>query len=77
MSAIGCHRGRAAPTPPAPPGARRPDRIVVAYVGALLLLPLVRHRLDGAEAGLDVVTETFAEADVRPRLLADGHHRGR
>jgi sulfate/thiosulfate transport system permease protein len=43
--------------------------IVLAYVGALLLLPLVSIAWTALKPGLGVVTETFAEADVRHALL--------
>ncbi len=72
MSAIG-----SAPTaPPARTDLRRRRlvrggliAIVVAYVGALLLLPLVSIAWTALKPGLDVVTETFADADVRHALL--------
>ena len=43
--------------------------IVMAYVGALLLLPLVSIAWTALKPGLHVVAETFAEADVRHALL--------
>jgi len=43
--------------------------IVMAYVGALLLLPLVSIAWTALKPGLAVVTETFAQADVRHALL--------
>ena len=42
--------------------------VVVAYVGALLLLPLVSIAWTALKPGLSVVTETFADADVRHAL---------
>ena len=72
MSAIG-----SAPTAPAARTDLRRRRlvrggliaIVVAYVGALLLLPLVSIAWTALKPGFDVVTETFAQADVRHALL--------
>lgn len=46
--------------------------VVVAYVGALLLLPLVSIAWTALKPGLSVVTETFADADVRHALLITG-----
>jgi sulfate transport system permease protein len=72
MSAIG-----SAPTAPAARTDLRRRRlvrgglvaIVVAYVGALLLLPLVSIAWTALKPGFGVVTETFAQADVRHALL--------
>ena len=75
MSAIG--------SAPAAPAARTDLRrrrlvrggliaVVVAYVGALLLLPLVSIAWTALKPGLSVVTETFADADVRHALLITG-----
>jgi sulfate/thiosulfate transport system permease protein len=75
MSAIG--------TAPAAPAARTDLRrrrlvrgglvaLVVAYVGALLLLPLVDIAWTALKPGWHVVTETFADPDVRHAFLLTG-----
>ena len=75
MSAIG--------TAPAAPAARTDLRrrrlvrggligIVLLYVGALLLLPLVTIAWTALRPGWHVVTETFAEPDVRHAFLLTG-----
>lgn len=75
MSAIG--------TAPAAPGARTDLRrrrlvrggliaVVVVYVGALLLLPLVNIAWTALNPGWHVVTETFGESDVRHAFLLTG-----
>jgi sulfate/thiosulfate transport system permease protein len=75
MSAIG--------TAPAAPAARTDLRrrrlvrggliaLVVVYVGALLLLPLLNIAWTALKPGWNVVTETFGEADVKHAFLLTG-----
>jgi sulfate/thiosulfate transport system permease protein len=75
MSAIG--------TSPAAPAARTDLRrrrlvrgglvaVVVVYVGALLLLPLVDIAWTALRPGWHIVTETFGESDVRHAFLLTG-----
>jgi sulfate transport system permease protein len=70
-------------TAPAAPAARTDLRrrrlvrggligIVLLYVGALLLLPLVTIAWTALRPGWHVVTETFAEPDVRHAFLLTG-----
>ena len=75
MSAIG--------TAPAAPAARTDLRrrrlvrggliaLVVVYVGALLLLPLLNIAWTALKPGWNVVAETFGEADVKHAFLLTG-----
>jgi sulfate/thiosulfate transport system permease protein len=70
-------------TAPAAPAARTDLRrrrlvrgalvsVVVVYVGALLLLPLVDIAWTALRPGWHVVTETFGESDVRHAFLLTG-----
>ena len=75
MSAIGT-----APTAPAARTDLRRRRlvrgglvaVVVVYVGALLLLPLVDIAWTALRPGWHIVTETFGESDVRHAFLLTG-----
>jgi sulfate/thiosulfate transport system permease protein len=70
-------------TAPAAPAARTDLRrrrlvrggliaLVVVYVGALLLLPLLNIAWTALKPGWNVVTETFGEADVKHAFLLTG-----
>jgi sulfate/thiosulfate transport system permease protein len=70
-------------TAPAAPAARTDLRrrrlvrggliaLVVVYVGALLLLPLLNIAWTALRPGWNVVTETFGEADVKHAFLLTG-----
>jgi sulfate/thiosulfate transport system permease protein len=74
---------RAIGTAPAAPAARTDLRrrrlvrggliaLVVVYVGALLLLPLLNIAWTALKPGWNVVTETFGEADVKHAFLLTG-----
>jgi sulfate/thiosulfate transport system permease protein len=74
---------RAIGTAPAAPAARTDLRrrrlvrggliaLVVVYVGALLLLPLLNIAWTALRPGWNVVTETFGEADVKHAFLLTG-----